>query len=168
MDILGWIRKNNKKAAVVALAIFLAFFIWGVKKANAAEVTLGLAAGYNHTVGARYEEIMLLPTDHWYGSITRIGGDNKHDYQYNRYCGGYKVFWRQHKGISPIMRLGACWFDEQPEDYISDKFAYDIALGVRLWDVVEVEFDQHNSTAGRSDQNEGLDAFMLRVVFPLN
>ena len=166
MDILGWIKRNNKKAAVIALAIFLAIMAIGVK-VHAAEIGLGLASGYNHNAGARYEEIILMGENHWYASFTRIGGDDLHNYQYSRYCGGYKVTWRPKKNFSPIMRLGACKFSDPPTDYVSGTYTYDIALGFRFWNVLELELDEHNSTAGRSNQNEGLDAFMLRIVFPL-
>lgn len=157
-------------AAIIAIVIFLAFFLWGLK-ADAAEPSpearIGLGYAYNHFEGAVYEELMLTaPQRHWYGSFTRIGGDKRHDYVFNRLVVGYRVNWRRNTHFSPFMRLGAAYFTTVPEDYISDSWAFDMAFGVRLWNILELEVEQHNSTAGRSDQNEGLDAYMIGVVLP--
>lgn len=142
--------------------------MWG-RVADAAEARLGLGFGYNAQSGSRYQELMVTSDSlKWYGSLTRIGNDDRHNYQYWRACGGYRVNWRRETNFSPYIRLGACGFDDAPTDYISDTVAFDMALGFRLWDVAEIEVAQHNSTAGRSDQNEGLDALMISVVLPFN
>ena len=46
------------------------------------------------------------------------------------------------------------------------RYAYDLAFGLRFWQILELEFDQHNSTAGRSNDNTGLDAIYLGFVLP--
>jgi len=165
-----WLKKLNisrgKALAILAIVIFFGFFLWGMK-ADAAEVRLGVGFGYASQAGARYEEIMLTSGDrHWYGAVTRIGGDDRHNYQYWRFTGGYRVNWRRGLKVSPYLRLGAAYFDDIPEDYISEHLAFDLAIGLRLWDVLEIELDQHNSTAGRSANNEGLDAATVSVVLP--
>lgn len=165
-DLVQKLRNIPGKAlAVLAIAIFVGFYLWGLK-ADAAELGLGLAKGYASNKGATYQEFMLRDDQrHWYGSLARIGGDDRNDYHYWRVCGGYQVNWRRGTSFSPYARLGACGFDEAPTDYISDQLAYELAFGVRLWDIVEIDIDQHNSTAGRSNQNEGLDAVMLRILW---
>ena len=156
------IRSFKKYAAIGAIVVFVALFLWG-RVADAAEVSLGL--GYSPKHETRYQQVMLGTDDRrWYGSLARIGGDVRHDYQYWRVGAGYRVNWRRESRISPHMRLGAVYFSEEPTDYISDQWAFDMAVGARLWDIVDVEW-QHNSTAGRSSQNEGLDAVVLSVVF---
>ena len=165
-----WLRKLNlsrgKVLAILAIVIFVGLFLWGMK-ADAAEARLGLGFGYSNSEGSRYQEMMLTSSDRrWYGAVTRIGGDDRHNYQYWRFTAGYRVNWRRDKRFSPYMRLGVAYFDDVPFDYISEHLAFDMAIGVRLWDIVELEFDQHNSTAGRSDQNEGLNAILLGVVLP--
>jgi hypothetical protein len=161
---------NNKKVKQLALIgviiTFVGFFLWGVK-ADAAELRLGFATGYQANAGAAYQELMVTSSDrHWYAAVTRIGGDDEHNYKYNRWTAGYRVNWRRDKRISPFMRLGVAYFTEPPTDYISDEYAFDLAIGFRFFNVVELELDQHNSTGGRSDENEGLDAVMLSMVLP--
>lgn len=155
---------TKKQAASIGLIIaFIGFFIWG-RVADAAEVSIGL--GYSPKHESRYQQVMLTTDDRrWYFSATRIGGDVLHDYQYGRIGAGYRVNWRRESRFSPYMRLGGVYFTDPPTDYISDDFAFDMAIGSRLWNVVELEY-QHNSTAGRSSQNEGLDAVVLTVVLP--
>lgn len=159
---------RKKVLAILAVAIFVGFFVWG-RTADAAEARLGLGIGYSSTEGARYQELMITSTDlRWYGAVTRIGGDNRHNYQYNRFTAGYRVNWRRETNFSPFMRMGVAYFSEEPTDYISDQWAFDMAVGVRLWNVVEIEFDQHNSTAGRTAQNEGLNAILVGITLPFN
>lgn len=167
MKLWETIKAHPKEAvSVLMIVIFIAFFAWG-RSADAAEARLGLGFGFSGIEGARYQEIMLTSDDlRWYGAATRIGNDDRHNYQYWRFTAGYRVNWRRDTQFSPFMRLGAAYFDEVPFDYISDHLAFDMAIGVRLWDIVELEFDQHNSTAGRSDQNEGLNAILLAFVLP--
>lgn len=158
--------KPKQLLAILAIAIFLVFFLWG-RVADAAEARLGLGMGYASNEGATYQELMLSSDDlRWYGAVTRIGGDTRNNYHYTRFTVGYRVNWRRETNFSPYMRLGAAYFDKEPTDYISDKLAFDLAIGVRLWGIVELEGDQHNSTGSRSDQNEGLDAVMLGVTLP--
>ena len=47
---------------------------------------------------------------------------------------------------------------------ISERLTYDLRLGARWKDIVELEI-QHNSTAGRSERNTGFDVITLRAVF---
>lgn len=166
LDKLKNFKENPKKALVVILiATFVGFYLWGLK-ADAAELGLGLGSGYASNAGATYQEIQIKDSDrNWYASVARIGGDTRNNYHYWRGCGGYQVNWRKNTNFSPYMRLGACYFDEAPTDYISDRLSYELALGFRAWDIVEIDIDTHNSTAGRSEQNEGLDGAMLRVIW---
>lgn len=158
---------RTKKTVVVNILAFLLSFCLFSSLAEAADVRLGVGFGYSNNTGARYQELMLLTDDRrWYGAVTRIGNDDRHNYQYSRFTAGYRVNWRLSTKVSSFLRLGAAYFSEEPTDYISDKLAFDIAIGVRLWNVLEIEFDQHNSTAGRSTQNEGLDAVLVGIVFP--
>ena len=162
----NWRERPKKALVVLVIALFVAVFLWG-RTADAAEARLGIGFGYASNEGATYQELMLTSDDlRWYGAVTRIGGDTRNNYHYTRFTAGYRVNWRRETNFSPFMRLGAAYFDKEPTDYISDDLAFDMAIGVRLYDIVELEIDQHNSTGGRSDQNEGLDGFMLGLTFP--
>lgn len=157
---------SRKCLFILAIATFIGFFLWG-RVADSAEVGIGLGFGYASNQGARYQELMLTSDERkWYVAVTKIGADDRHNYKYWRTTVGYRVNWRSATNFSPYMRLGMAYFNEKPEDYISSHVSFDMSVGIRLWNIVELEFDQHNSTAGRSDQNEGLDAVMLRVVLP--
>ena len=159
-------KPTTKQAYAIGLiALFIGFFLWG-RVAEAAEARLGVGWAYQNTAGATYQELMVTSSDlRWYGAATRIGGDDRHNYEYWRVTAGYRVNWRSATNFNPYMRLGVAYFDEEPTDYISDQFAFDMAAGLRLYNLVELEIE-HNSTAGRSSQNEGLDAVTLSVVLP--
>ena len=158
-------RKPKKLFAILLIAAFVGFYLWGLK-ADAAELGLGLGKGYANNAGATYQEIMVRDAQrHWYASVARIGGDNEFNYKYWRGCGGYQVNWRKEKRFAPYARLGACYFDEAPVGLVSERLTYELAFGVRFWGIVELDLDTHNSTAGRSDKNAGLDAMMLRVLW---
>jgi len=156
-------RKKLKQYTLIGLiVVFVGFFLWG-RTADAGEASIGLGFAGN---GATYQQVMVMDNERkWYASATRIGGDRRHNYVYGRLAVGYRVNWRRVSRFSPYMRLGGVYFTDEPTDYISDDFAFDMAIGTRLWQIVDVEY-QHNSTAGRSNQNEGLDAVTLSVVFP--
>lgn len=162
-----WFKANKGKLGTyILITLFVILFVWG-RTADATEIRLGVGLGITHQKGSRYHEAMLISTDkHWYAAATRIGGDHRHNYQYWRITAGYRVNWRQDKTISPFMRFGTAYFTEQPTDYISDSWAFDMAIGIRVWDVLEIEFDQHNSTGGRTNQNEGLDAVLIGITMP--
>lgn len=159
-------RKLKQYVLIGLILVFVGFFLWG-RSAEAAEARIGVGFGYASNAGATYQELMVTSTNrNWYGAVARIGGDDRNNYHYTRFTVGYRVNWRDETRVSPYLRLGAAYFDNEPTDYVSDPLAFDMAIGVRLWNIVEIEFDQHNSTAGRSDQNEGLDAWLLGVTLP--
>lgn len=169
LDKLKDAKQRPKKALVVAaILIFLGFFLWGrVADAAEPEIGLGIGFGYASNSGATYQEVMLRDAQRrWYGTVARIGGDTRNNYHYWRFTAGYQVNWRKQTNFSPYARIGVAYFDQAPTDYISDTLAYELAIGVRLWEVIELDLDTHNSTGGRSDQNEGLDGWMFRLVFP--
>ena len=152
----------KQSIAIGAIIMFIGLFVWG-RVADAAEAGIGLGFSKN---GATHQQVTLTTTDlRWYGSVTRIGGDRRHNYVYGRLGAGYRVNWRRETRFSPYLKLGAVYFTKEPTDYISDQWAFDMNVGMRMWNVVELEY-QHNSTAGRSSQNEGLDTLFLNVVLP--
>ena len=147
----------------VAIAIFVVLFSWGIynQSAKAGEVRLGLAMAFTNDDDWIGQEVMFMHKD-WYGSVMRVGGDNVLP-DTVRLAIGYRVEWREGKKVSPYMRMGGAYFMDEPTDIISDRWAYDMALGVRLYGVTDLEY-QHNSTAGRSLQNSGNDMPMIGLV----
>ncbi len=158
--------KKPTLKTVVTIGILLTFaslFIWGTR-ADASELHFGIGIGDQSNSGARSQNVRLM-TDkrNWYVGLARVGGDDRNDYNYNRWTVGYQVNWRKDTRVSPYMRFGAAYFSKEPTDYISDKHSFDLAIGIRFWQVFELERD-HQSTGGRTNQNEGIDSYNLNVI----
>ena len=149
-------RKTKDIIKWSVIAFFCILFTWGVvnQRADAAEVRLGVSAGFTNGSDWIGSELMLT-SHHWYGSVMRLGGDDELR-DTTRLGAGYRVTWREPLNFSPYLRLGMAYFMDEPTDLISDRWAYDMALGLRLWKALDIEY-QHNSTAGRSRQNSGND-----------
>lgn len=155
--------KTKATSGIVLVLAFLALFIWG-RNAESAELGLGVGYGINHTAKAAVQEITISTDDYrWYGQVIRIGGDGVLDDNW-RYSAGYRLFWRRDENVKPFLRLGAAYFDHAPVQLVSDHLTFDMGLGLRWKDIIELEYN-HNSTAGRSDKNTGIDFVTLRVVF---
>ena len=141
------------------IAIFCALFAWGVTAQ--AEGRLGLSTGVSNDNRWIGQELMLAHKN-WYGSAARLGGDKLLP-DTVRLAVGYRVRWRNERRFSPYLRLGGAYFMDEPTDIISDRWAYDMSIGFRLFNVIDTEY-QHNSTAGRSLQNSGNDMILVGVV----
>lgn len=158
------------KWTAIAVLIFVVVFLWG-RCAEAGEVGVGLGFGLPTTrsEGLVTQEIMLKTDDYrWYMSYARVGA-NKNDYlhlrQNDRWTAGYQLVFRRGKDVEPYMMLGVAYYEEPPLNLISERLTYDMRIGVRLYDVVEIDIDGHSSTASRADINTGLDVISLRAVF---
>lgn len=153
------------KSAAALIALFLILFLWG-RSSEAAEVGIGLGAGVNHSSGAVGQELSVTSDDlRWFASYTRLGGrpgDTVLAYN-NRWVGAYRVFWRRDHDLMPYMALGAAYFEE-PTVLVTERLTYDLRVGLRWNNIVELEY-AHNSTAGRSQRNAGIDFITLRAVF---
>ena len=154
-------------SSIILIAVLV--FIWG-RDAESAELGLGLGFGTFNTVGATIQELSIASDDYrWFASYTRIGGADSDrltaDYN-DRLVLSYRTFWRRDSNLKPFLSFGAAYFKEAPNTLISERLTYDIRLGARWKDVVELEIDGHNSTAGRSISNSGFDTINLRFVFP--
>lgn len=153
-----------KKPTFWGVVVFAMLFIWGLGKvANAGEVSLGVGGGATNGNDWIGQFVMISDRD-WYASAMRVGGDDVQPDTW-RYAIGYRVDWREDKKIAPFLRLGAAYWADEPTPLISDQWSYDMSAGVRLWRVVDVEW-QHNSTAGRTDFNKGNDMPFVNVVLP--
>ena len=146
---------------------FIVLFTWGLYnevKADELEMRVGLGLGATNDNEWVAQEIMVTNRD-WYASILRTGDDNVLPDTW-RLSLGYRVDWRQDKKAAPYMRFGFAVWEQEPFPLISDRLSYDMAVGARFWHVLDLEW-QHNSTAGRSDFNNGNDIVILSFVLPL-
>jgi len=160
--------KKGKILTTLAIIAFVVAFLWG-RNAQSAEVGLGLGFGTFNAADATIQELSVITDDlHWFASYSRVGGvdsDRLQDKYNDRYVIAYRVFWRDDKDFRPYLSLGVAYFDKAPERLISEHLAYDLRLGVRWKDILELDVDGHNSTAGRSERNTGIDSVNLRIVF---
>ena len=159
---------KGKLVTLTILAIVVTGFFM-IRDAESAEIGLGLGYGTFNAKHSRTQEISIQSNDYrWFASYARIGAadnDRIRRDQTNRYTAAYRAcFWRERK-LTPCISMGAAYFDEPIMTLISDRLTYDIRIVVRWKEVLEFEIDQHNSTAGRSVTNSGLDSIMLRGVF---
>jgi len=166
---------KGKVAKWTAITIFIVLFAWGIyrQQAEASDLRLGLGFGITNSAlvhggsegnGWIGQELMFTHK-HWYGAAMRLGGDDVLP-DTVRLTAGYRVEWRDERRLSPYLRLGAAYFLDEPSSIISDRWAYDLTMGFRVFDVLDIEY-QHNSTAGRSSQNSGNDLLLvgLKVRF---
>lgn len=157
----------NKVVVIGLIVLFTTVFFMG-RKAESAEVGIGLNFGTFHSLGGRTQEINITSDDYrWFASYTRVGGVDAEDLHFesrNRYVAGYRVFWRRDENWKPYMMFGTAYWDEPPCRVISERLTYDMRIGVRYRDIVEFEIG-HNSTAGRARYNYGFDTVGLRAVF---
>ena len=147
------------------ILIFVVLFAWGIymQTADAAEARLGLSKGVTHHSDWTGMEGMFVYRN-WYLNAARLGNDDVLP-DTVRLALGYRVMWRDEMRLSPYLRLGGAYFMDEPTDIISDRWAYDMTVGLRIFSVVDLEW-QHNSTAGRSLQNSGNDMLLLGMVVP--
>jgi len=165
-------RKWATRIAIALLVLITAFGIY--KEAHAQEVKLGLGYGVNHTEDWIMQEVVISNRD-WYGSIARLGGDDSGGCMVQlcealpttwRVAAGYRADFREDKNFSPYTRMGIAYFEEAPDMVVSENLTFDLAIGMRLYKVVDIEL-QHQSTAGRSRRNWGSDLITLSLVLPL-
>ena len=159
---------KGKILTASAVVVFVLVFFWG-RYAEAAEVGVGLGFGTFNARGAIMQELSVTSDDYrWFASYTRIGKNDSNRLvleQNDRFVVAYRTFWRRDKDVKPYLSLGAAYFTHPPNDLISDRLSYDLRLGFRWRDILEVDLDGHNSTAGRSSRNTGVDSINLRAVF---
>ncbi len=155
----SWTKLTLATAAVI---VFFILFTWG-NYADAAEIRFGLGHGIAHADHVVTQSVMVSTDDlRWYAQYTRIG-DERYMGGNDRLSAGMRVNWRRDKRISPYMRLGFAYFDDVPMPYISERLAFDMAIGLRLYSVIELEY-AHNSTANRAVANWGFDVIELAVT----
>lgn len=160
-------KKWYAKWTVWAVIVFIIVFTWGYalqNKAEAGELQIGLGHGATNNNDWIAMNIAIYH-NHWYVSAARFGGEDRAFLpDVSRYALGYRVDWRDGKRVEPFMRFGVAYWTEEPRNLISDRWSYDMSVGLRFWQVLELEW-QHNSTAGRSDFNKGNDVVVLGWVF---
>lgn len=163
IEIKQWFADRFRKKTSWLIVAFVVLAIWGgCQMAEAQEAGIGI--GFGATNGNNWTgQQIFVSNGTWYGSFMRVDGDDTLP-QTNRYSIGYRISWRQQTRFTPYLKIGAAYFEHDITPLISDRWAYDMAVGARLWRVADIEW-QHNSTAGRSDFNDGVDMPFLFLTF---
>ena len=149
----------------IAVIIFIIIFAFGLAKyARADEARLGLSYAASHNNDWIGQDL-YYQRGQWYFQAAYLGGDDILSDTW-RASVGYRVDFRDGKRFSPFMRLGAAYFEEEPTAVISSNLTYDMAIGMRFFNILDLEW-QHNSTASRSHTNRGNDMLLLGFVFQI-
>ena len=165
-----WSQKGFKISLIV---LFVALFAWGLSSNAAADerkkaLTVGLGYGYAATKDLISQRIGYLHDDRWFVRYERLGGPGLDHDDFNSIALGRRVMWREDKRIEPFLEFGAAYFDEPPtrsgKPVVSERLTYSMSIGARFFDVIEFVFADHNSTAGRSERNKGIDRVALTFI----
>lgn len=153
-----------KKPTAWAVIAFVALMTWGLS-AEAREVpkhqaTLGVAFGFINTSGLVTQRIGYVHNDKWYTGVEKFGGDEYRESW--AFHAGRQVVFRRGKQIEPIFKLGVSAFDRpltEKNGYqpVAGDIMFQLAITVRFRGILGVNVDDHNSTAGRTDPNKGID-----------
>jgi hypothetical protein len=157
--------KNKRLLAIGLFVVAFGALLWAEEAE--AQVHLGTAVGINHTEDARAVLIGYTWDDRWELEYARHGGDDYEDI--NSWSVTRIVRARRGKNLEPFLQFGLTYWDEKmlatkwddQEVLVDSQLTYRLGLGVRLYRVAELGWG-HDSTAGRSDPNSGIDYIFIR------
>jgi len=159
---------RRKWYAVLAVVLFLVVFLIGLR-AEAADWEY--RAGLGTQVLDRADrgehiaiEALVYRDRDLYLGLSHFGNGSVVPDTY-RLAAGWRVEWREGSEFEPMMRFGMAYWHPFDSGLVTERWTYDMAVGVRVFRIVEVEW-QHNSTAGRAERNTGVDLLMVSAVFP--
>ena len=158
--------RRKIKYTVGLVALFILAFCWGYYNQALADTTFRIGVGTQALDrGDRGEHItqdlMINFDNRWYVQAARFGNGTVVPDTW-RYSFGYRVNWREGNKVAPFMRLGPAYWAPEDSVLVSDNWTFDMAVGAQLWQFVDIEW-QHNSTAGRSERNSGVDLIVLAI-----
>ena len=150
-----------KKPTVWAVIVFVIIFTWALAAGAATPhtFTVGLGKGVLNGNEWTQQQIGYEYNRKWYAQAARLGGDSVLPTTY-RYTMGRLVNARLDKRVSPYARLGIAYFADSPSALVDDHWTFDLGIVVTAWHVIRLEW-RHNSTAGRSSPNTGIDLVEL-------
>ena len=155
-------RLNWRKPTFWLILGFIGLASWGaMRDANAADLRIGAGFGWENAQDAVSMDLMLTIDEDFYLSAAKMAGGRVGDDVW-RYAAGFRFDWREGKRIQPFLRLGGAYWDGIT-GLVGDQHTFDLALGLRFGGALELEL-QHNSTAGRSVPNTGVDLIVLGLV----
>lgn len=159
---------------VIALTLFFATEAESSEPTNPHSVHLGLGAGVINYPGGITQVLGYSYNDIWSATYERMGGkrySNIHSYSMSR------VVWKKAHRQGLFMSIGATYTDGVLEErdrvgkaIVSERLSYRLGIGYG-WKLSPTNSIRvglvHNSTAGRSDRNKGIDRIILRYDWVL-
>lgn len=156
---------SGKKLRVGAIILFVGLFaLLLAQEANANDWTIGLGYGIAYTEGG-VKQSLGYSTGKWQIVYDRHGQDvgNANSWSVFR-----QVKARHGRKVQPFMNLGATYWndllvdpDKAPRVLVNEHLTFKLGIGVKLWNILDIGID-HDSTAGRSEPNRGIDYAYLR------
>ena len=158
-----------KKPQVWLIVAFIALMVWGLAAQAANGFESALSYGVVNTKNHITQRISYMHGDKWVVQYERHGGNGYEDT--NSYSLQRQIVWRSEKKAQPYLRYGISYFDDpirrlrSGEDsvLVDERLTYSLGLGLRFWGVMNMGIE-HNSTAGRSDPNKGVDRVYLGIM----
>jgi hypothetical protein len=166
------IFKRNSGKNIILVSAFVAVltlaFCHEPAHAGDLEVTLGLGSGVAKSTEMITQRVGVMRDNKWYLRAERFGGE-----PWNKEWGffaGRRVQFRQDRNWQPYIQMGVGHFnaplkhEDKDLPNVTERTTFELGLGIsrRLSPSAEMElgFD-HNSTAGRSNKNNGIDRIHL-------
>jgi hypothetical protein len=153
---------------VVAFVLGMSFAF--IEEANAHattdrshSATVGVYTGVVNSNGVRTQRLSYRYQDRWEVSYARVGGKGWSTANY--FSVSRLVFWRGNDR-GPFLSLGAAYTDglvgkkDEGKPLVTEQLTYELGIGYQwvLSSATDMELRWiHNSTAGRSERNKGID-----------
>lgn len=163
------------RAAWLVIAFVVVFALGLLNEARAAEprhdIVIGLGYGVINADGAITQRLGYMYDRRWYARAERFGGPRYDDDPTWVYSLGRRVSWRRERAVAPFMEFGVAKYEEpltREDGYapVTAEWTYTLGVGVSLWGIIDAGL-AHNSTAGRSSNNDGIDRVYLSFTFEL-
>jgi hypothetical protein len=128
---------------------------------------ISLGTGVLDSSRLRTQRLEYRYRNRWQVAYERFGGD---DWNTASYIGVSRLMYLRGNGRGPFLSLGAGYFDEilvderEGEALVSERLTYELGIGYSwvLSQSSDIEAGwKHNSTAGRSKRNHGIDRVAL-------
>ena len=157
--------KNKRLLAIGLFVIAFGALLWA--DSVEAQPLLGVGVGILNTQEARNVTLGWSWQDKWEAELSQHGGDGYETVHAVSVARVVRA--RKGKNFEPFMQFGLTYWDDKiaapkwdDQDVLVDsQLTYRLGLGIRVYRVLEVGWG-HDSTAGRSDPNSGIDYIFLR------
>lgn len=167
---------SNIKPLAIAVIIFIGLLLWGYSSEASADtsLTIGLSYGWVNSEGLVTQRLGLLQNEKWNIKYERFGG-----HEFNTSHGFFlarRTEWRTDKVWQPYLDFGFGYYTQKlinpdkNKPLVNDNLVFTLAGGCtwRISKDVDLELGiDHNSTAGRTSPNSGIDRVFISLNYRL-